>query len=397
MNSIHLACQAFNVACRTILQKQLNASKAVVDESTEFCKILQTVDEINQLQQDVVMLNIGGHAHHLSKQSATRHRDSFFGALFSEMFDPSKCIEPEFIDRDGETFSAIASYLRNGEWVCDIRYKERVEDECAFYCLPSPRSLPTFAWSSCISKPWMIHFTAENHAPQCESLPFPSHYTQLRSRFAVTNATSLYIAKESTIFEHEYVSAQWRRHDMHEPTYLGFMGVCATNDALYATDSDANIYQMQLNGDWRWSLIKKRSNGSGWVISTSNNTIVTVDDSAVLTYNNHTQSWDKVCTAPPGGCCQWCVVTQHWVYACTCSVFMCKVGGTVWKRTSNDFHTQYRTRHIHEVCGALHIFTIREHFKCDIAIDGSLADLVKVKEFQPEHLKFLGIRNGRPH
>lgn len=386
------ACGKLQLACLALWQRHENLQTCVAKSSAELINSLQMVENINQMQQDIVMLDVGGHVHHLSKQSVTRHRDSFFGGLFSDMFNPGECVDPEFIDRDGELFHTIASYLRHGKWFCNLHCKEHVKNECAFYCLPPP-TLPHFVWLSRKSQPWMIHFTPDNGATQCEGLSLSLRF-KTPIVFAVSSATSLYFVHELEVFECDYFDTRWNWHVIKGPASFDLEALGATSNALYAIAWGGDIYKMQLDGNWTWDLLIKRTKWNGHSISISNDAPVVVNERGVFTYNDYTQLWNDVCTAPPDrhGFCHWCVVTRCWVYACVKTrIWKCSVNGTVWELTTCEFNSQYRVTHACESHGALHIFTFGEHWRCDIDADGSLPNLVMVQQFKD--LWCIGVRD----
>lgn len=67
-------------------------------------------------QDDIIDLNIGGtHKITTSKQTLTSVKDSSLAAMFSGRYPVSKHNGRVFIDRDGEAFCLMLSFLRTGK------------------------------------------------------------------------------------------------------------------------------------------------------------------------------------------------------------------------------------------------------------------------------------------
>lgn len=380
MNTSQDFCHALHAACNTVWQQQNNIEVCIAQNAIDFANSLQLAGEINRVQQDVVMLDVGGYTHHLSKQSVARHRDSFFGGMFSDVFNTGDCTQSNFIDRDGEMFSAIAFYLRHGEWFCDFRNRRYIKDECAFYCLPSPNTSPHFVWVSHNVEQQVVQFAAEDGTSQRENLLISNDHTTFMDNY-VSNSTSLYIVHGLRVLEYRYLDKEWIQHI--KPLTIGraIRQICATNDALYCVDYDYKLYEWQLGGTQEWIMISHRS---VYTLSVSDNTPIMVVREAVLIYDTHTQLWSEVCIGPPFGFRRWwCVIVKDWVYACVDDdVLKCKVGGTVWKITSKRPASVYGAEFAHASKNALHVFVLGEHWRYEIESNGCLTAPVKINEFK---------------
>lgn len=76
----------------------------------------QAVEELNALQRQLAMLDVGGTLFHTSALTLQREAGSMLAVLFSGIFAQEEDAEGfAFIDRDGTHFRAVLEYLREGE------------------------------------------------------------------------------------------------------------------------------------------------------------------------------------------------------------------------------------------------------------------------------------------
>ena len=92
--------------------------------------------------EKIVTLNVGGTKYTTSLSSLTKYPDSMLGAMFSGRYTlPQQEDGSFFIDRDGDTFSYILSYLRDRNIVLSIipllskEVRLKLQYEAKFYQL----------------------------------------------------------------------------------------------------------------------------------------------------------------------------------------------------------------------------------------------------------------------
>eukprot|EP01116_Phalansterium_solitarium_P022308 TRINITY_DN731_c0_g1_i1.p1 TRINITY_DN731_c0_g1~~TRINITY_DN731_c0_g1_i1.p1 ORF type:complete len:436 (+),score=64.06 TRINITY_DN731_c0_g1_i1:1156-2463(+) len=91
---------------------------------------------------DIVRLNVGGVHYMTTRSTLTKYRESMLGALFSGDFAETTDEEGRvFIDRDGELFGFLLSFLRTGSWKLPAGQpflESRVHGEAEYFGLPWP-------------------------------------------------------------------------------------------------------------------------------------------------------------------------------------------------------------------------------------------------------------------
>ena len=123
----------------TLLEQKENRLRK---EKEKFRNELDYVENLNTIQSEVIQLNVGGQRFTTSVSTLTCVPDSMLGVMFSGRHSlntgPDGCV---FIDRDGEFFPYILSYLRSGlpersQVPRDIEVLQRLAEEADFYQLP---------------------------------------------------------------------------------------------------------------------------------------------------------------------------------------------------------------------------------------------------------------------
>eukprot|EP01116_Phalansterium_solitarium_P011655 TRINITY_DN273_c1_g1_i1.p1 TRINITY_DN273_c1_g1~~TRINITY_DN273_c1_g1_i1.p1 ORF type:complete len:527 (-),score=173.97 TRINITY_DN273_c1_g1_i1:32-1612(-) len=95
----------------------------------------RTVDAV------VAKLNVGGVHYVTTRSTLSKYPDSMLGALFSGRFQLQLDDEGRvFIDRDGDVFGAVLSFLRVGRWLLppEPHAVERIRAEAEYFGLPWP-------------------------------------------------------------------------------------------------------------------------------------------------------------------------------------------------------------------------------------------------------------------
>lgn len=112
-----------------------SSSAAAAAESSE-----QTSVQTTLRQNDIVVLDVGGHRFTTTLSTLTKFRDTFFGALFGGQYEvPRQADGSVFIDRDGTHFRSILNFMRCGTmvWPAGARARREVLLEASFYGLDS--------------------------------------------------------------------------------------------------------------------------------------------------------------------------------------------------------------------------------------------------------------------
>jgi len=89
------------------------------------------------MESRIVKLNIGGHKYCTTNATLTKYPDTFFTSLLSDALPTTKDENGSyFIDRDGQFFSPILTYLRTNEIsIPNTMTKEDVIREARFYSI----------------------------------------------------------------------------------------------------------------------------------------------------------------------------------------------------------------------------------------------------------------------
>lgn len=375
-------CNAISLVCEA---QQMHQS-VLHERIKQFSKLAQAVEEINAMQQTVLMLNVGGHVHHLSKHSATRHRDSFFGALFSDAFNP-KDQTCTFIDRDGETFSLVATYLRHETHFIDIRNKKRVTQECAFYCLPPPIAPPHIVWLAHQKDPPLVYFSTECGESYYDSVTLPPFV--LNDMWDVAcNSSALYAVHRSAIMEYQYSAANWIEHSLTCKTPGTGNNIYATNFALFAVVWLTGVHVMELDGRWKW---KAHNLQHARLFAATNDVFIASTYDAVFVYDNKLHCFQEIFMASVAPI-YWILATKTFMYNRTDDgVSVCKIGEFVWKEIRVTKNYLLAGKAV-ELNNALHRVTAGYHQRCFIFSDGSLGDFEQVSSFDYTNSSILGIR-----
>eukprot|EP01116_Phalansterium_solitarium_P002178 TRINITY_DN1203_c0_g1_i5.p1 TRINITY_DN1203_c0_g1~~TRINITY_DN1203_c0_g1_i5.p1 ORF type:complete len:504 (+),score=75.00 TRINITY_DN1203_c0_g1_i5:28-1512(+) len=93
----------------------------------------------------VVRLNVGGTPYSTARSTLTKFRDSMLGAMFSGQFALNTDRDGQvFIDRDGELFAPVLSFLRTGRWALPTDSPllvEHIRREAEYFGLPWPEEV----------------------------------------------------------------------------------------------------------------------------------------------------------------------------------------------------------------------------------------------------------------
>lgn len=125
-----------------IKEATVNYQKEVEEKERMFEEEKNKMRKINEIQESIVVLNVGGKHFTTSKTTLCRYPDSMLGAMFSGQHKLTKYEDGSyFIDADGTHFGIILNYLRGK--VTDIhrlpKDKEvllQLQTEVDFYQLP---------------------------------------------------------------------------------------------------------------------------------------------------------------------------------------------------------------------------------------------------------------------
>lgn len=394
INTSQYLCNELRSACNAAWQRQIKLEAQIVKSSAEFIDAQQMVAKINQMQQDMIMLDVGGHDYHLSKRSVTRHRDSFFGGMFSDAFYVGNCAEPHFIDRDGEMFDVIASYLRYGshpEWIIP---RKGLKNECMFYCLPSPAGL---FWMVLLEKSddtvqSIVHFISA-HGEHIKPLSLPPVCNEYDWSDVASNLTSLFMAKKDCILKYHYATDQWTNYELRNYAPWDTRELFATTNALFALTRGNALYAVHFNDDvWQWTLQRVGIEG----VSTSNDVLHAFTSRTILAYTIHTdqtRSWSQLCLRPAGEL-HWFFVTPSHVYAqIDDAVMLLNMKDGIWIGTNPSVYVPFATRAC-KLGNTLHLSGYawhNVHYKCEIAECGSLSQLTSANWYDYAPSTILGI------
>ena len=122
----------------------LNSIKQNIEETMS--TVINDTNEWKQLKANLaktdmkgmVLLNVGGRKFTTSVETLTVEKDTFFTALLSKQFQPTKDDEDYiFIDEDGDIFAEILIYMRNPARyiISDEKLRQRVINDAEKYKL----------------------------------------------------------------------------------------------------------------------------------------------------------------------------------------------------------------------------------------------------------------------
>lgn len=367
MQSAKLVSETIQLECNALWHPLLRMARRM----SEYFDSLHMATEVNNLQQDVAMLNVGGHIHHLSLQTVSRHRDSFFGALFSGSFEleEQSCA---FVDRNGQLFHDIARYLRSGEFLIDLQKRNDVKRECAFYCLPPPppkRRIVCYNWRA----HW-LSFLTEDGTDHSHVRMLTEHCAGLFHM--TTNNLSTFIVHSNVIIEYPHTGTQWSSHDTTERPGA-VVKIYATSSALYARCKKRELYELRFDDKWQWTKINIEKVDA---ITVSNDRLFVASGNAIFIYNPLLQIWEWFSSAPPNRVLLEFVITPHYIYARPWgrAVSMCDIKDQKWTDTP-EYTYILGKRNFFELHGAMCTVYHNTLRKFDILSGGLLAAPVEVQ------------------
>ena len=134
------------------MKKKLEEDISIKKEDLEFEKkninkvkekvLKQFLDEQNKIKEEasrkheIITLNVGGRKFTTTRHTLTKYKGSMLYAMVNGNFKENEDNEI-FIDRDGELFAYILTYLRNGEFVMpkDPRLRYLIQKEIEYYAI----------------------------------------------------------------------------------------------------------------------------------------------------------------------------------------------------------------------------------------------------------------------
>lgn len=116
------------------------AMEEVKRKRSELDAEIQAMHNLNQIQQNMVDLNVGGVHYTTSISTLRRQPNSFLDSMFSGRYELQRCPDGRvFIDRDGDIFSYVLAYLRDGTIPVgietEVRLLRRLKQEFEFFSL----------------------------------------------------------------------------------------------------------------------------------------------------------------------------------------------------------------------------------------------------------------------
>eukprot|EP01114_Cavostelium_apophysatum_P000889 TRINITY_DN10779_c0_g1_i1.p1 TRINITY_DN10779_c0_g1~~TRINITY_DN10779_c0_g1_i1.p1 ORF type:complete len:307 (+),score=36.31 TRINITY_DN10779_c0_g1_i1:89-1009(+) len=125
------------------MQKQLTELE---EKKKQLEAEMEKMNTLREAWSDIVQLNVGGTCYTTSRDTLIRRQGTMLSAMFSGKYVVVKDENGRaFIDRDGELFAHVLSFLRNGDGFVepiDAFLKRRVQAELIYFGLIEPDPLP---------------------------------------------------------------------------------------------------------------------------------------------------------------------------------------------------------------------------------------------------------------
>ena len=135
-DAIANASNEMKTVLNSIKQNIEETMSTVINDTNEWKQLKANLDKTDM--KGMVRLNVGGRKFTTSVETLTVEKDTFFTALLSKQFQPTKDDEDYiFIDEDGDIFAEILIYMRNPARyiISDEKLRQRVINDAEKYKL----------------------------------------------------------------------------------------------------------------------------------------------------------------------------------------------------------------------------------------------------------------------